>query len=98
MQLSPVRPPRISPDATPPTTHPNNRHTNPDDTHPTTHPKGSHTNGTTMREMYGREYASDVVSHVFHVLFVGLKINIVTNVVKRDTLDLFAKNIWLIQP
>lgn len=76
----------------------NNRHTNPDDTHPTTHPKGSHTNGTTMREMYGREYASDVVSHVFHVLFVGLKINIVTDVVKRDILDLFAKNIWLIQP
>lgn len=48
--------------------------------------------------MYEREYASDVVSHVFHVLFIVLRINIVTDVVKRDTLNLFVKNIWLIKP
>lgn len=61
MQLSPVRPPRISPDTAPPTIHHNNRLTNLDDTHPTTHPNGSHPNGTRMRELYGRENASDVV-------------------------------------
>lgn len=98
MQLSPVRPPRISPDAIPPINHPNGRHTNPDAIPPTTHPNGRHTNHTRVREMYEREYASDVVSNVFHVLFIGLRINIVTDVVKRDTLNLFVKNIWLIKP
>lgn len=82
MQLSPVRPPRISPDAILPINHPN----------------GRHTNHTRVREMYEREYASDVVSHVFDVLFIGLRINIVTDVVNRDTLNLFVKNIWLIKP
>lgn len=65
---------------------------------PTTHPNGRHTNHTRVREMYEREYASDVVSHVFDVLFIGLRINIVTDVVNRDTLNLFVKNIWLIKP
>lgn len=65
---------------------------------PTTHPDGRHTNHTRVREMYEREYASDVVSHVFDVLFIGLRINIVTDVVNRDTLNLFVKNIWLIKP
>lgn len=74
----------------------NNRYINLDDIYLIIYFKGSYINGIIMREMYGREYVLDVVSYVFYVLFVGLKINIVIDVVKRDILDLFVKNIWLI--